>query len=74
MFFFLLILAGSDSDDNSDNVSQRSTIHTSRQQLNLSQPQSTQQQTSPGSKPCPYNFLVQLGKLELLFFVFKAKV
>ncbi|KNC23907.1 hypothetical protein FF38_00908, partial [Lucilia cuprina] len=50
----------SDSDDNSDNVSQRSAHHGTRhQQHNLSQ-QQTQQSTTPGSKPCPYNFLVQL--------------
>ncbi|XP_061389883.1 mucin-2 [Musca vetustissima] len=50
--------AGSDSDDNSDNISQRS-AHTSRH--NLQQQSQTQQgSSSSGSKPCPYNFLVQL--------------
>uniref|UniRef100_A0A1A9ULI4 Chromo domain-containing protein n=1 Tax=Glossina austeni TaxID=7395 RepID=A0A1A9ULI4_GLOAU len=49
--------AGSDSDDNSDNVSQRSsTTHSARQQ-HLPQ---HQQQSASGSRPCPYNFLVQL--------------
>ncbi|TMW46921.1 hypothetical protein DOY81_008002 [Sarcophaga bullata] len=54
--------AGSDSDDNSDNVSQRSSTHyasSRHQQQNLSQ-QQTQQSSTTGSKPCPYNFLVQL--------------
>uniref|UniRef100_A0A1I8PW71 ARID domain-containing protein n=1 Tax=Stomoxys calcitrans TaxID=35570 RepID=A0A1I8PW71_STOCA len=52
--------AGSDSDDNSDNISQRSS-HTSRHCL-----QQQSQQNPSGSKPCPYNFLVQLGKLNLI--------
>ncbi|XP_054728443.1 AT-rich interactive domain-containing protein 4A isoform X1 [Anastrepha obliqua] len=47
--------AGSDSDENSDGISQRTTV-SSRHQFHQLQ----QRQTSVGTRPCPYNFLVQL--------------
>uniref|UniRef100_A0A1A9W235 ARID domain-containing protein n=1 Tax=Glossina brevipalpis TaxID=37001 RepID=A0A1A9W235_9MUSC len=50
----------SNTKKNADNVSQRSsTTHSARQQ-HLPQ---HQQQGASGSRPCPYNFLVQLGDL-----------
>ncbi|XP_067634582.1 AT-rich interactive domain-containing protein 4B [Eurosta solidaginis] len=53
------IPAGSDSDENSDGVSQRSNV-SSRQQFHQQYQQNQQPQTSAGTRPCPYNFLVQL--------------
>uniref|UniRef100_A0A1I8MYT3 SH3 domain-containing protein n=1 Tax=Musca domestica TaxID=7370 RepID=A0A1I8MYT3_MUSDO len=51
--------AGSDSDDNSDNISQRS-AHTPRHSLQQQSQTQQSSSSSSGSKPCPYNFLVQL--------------
>ncbi|XP_017474374.1 PREDICTED: AT-rich interactive domain-containing protein 4B [Rhagoletis zephyria] len=53
--------AGSDSDENSDGTSQRSTVPSRHQfQHQHQQLQLQHRLTSVGTRPCPYNFLVQL--------------
>ncbi|XP_004518814.1 AT-rich interactive domain-containing protein 4B isoform X2 [Ceratitis capitata] len=52
-------ITGSDSDENSDGTSQRSTL-SSRHHFQQQHLQLQVSQSSVGIRPCPYNFLVQL--------------
>lgn len=61
-----LFLAGSDSDENSDGTSQRSTL-SSRHHFQQQHLQLQVSQSSVGIRPCPYNFLVQLGNCFIIY-------